>query len=49
VQLLHALLSRQSNWLVVAEPDAVCKNGVMKVVFKKVPETQPKKLNVRTE
>jgi HSP20 family protein len=32
-----------------AEPDAVCKNGVMKVVFKKVPETQPKKLNVRTE
>jgi HSP20 family protein len=32
-----------------AEPDAVYKNGVMKVSFNKVPETQPKKLNIRTE
>lgn len=32
-----------------AEPDAVCKNGVMIVTFNKVPETQPKKLTVRTE
>jgi len=32
-----------------SEPDAVCKNGIMKVTFNKVPETQPKKLNVRTE
>ena len=32
-----------------AEPDAVCKNGVMKITFNKVPETEPKKLTVRTE
>lgn len=31
------------------EPEAVCKNGVMKVVFKKQPEVQPKKLTVKTE
>ncbi len=31
------------------EPDTVYKNGVIKVTFHKVPETQPKKLNVRTE
>ena len=32
-----------------AEPDVVCKNGIMKVTFIKVPETQPKKLTVRKE
>jgi HSP20 family protein len=32
-----------------AEPEAVCKNGVMKVTFNKVPETQPKKLTVKKE
>jgi HSP20 family protein len=32
-----------------AEPDAVCKNGLMKVSFAKIPETQPKKLNIRKE
>jgi HSP20 family protein len=31
------------------EPDAVCKNGVMKITFPKQPEAQPKKLNIRTE
>ncbi len=32
-----------------AEPEAVCKNGVMKVSFAKVPETEPKRLSVKTE
>lgn len=32
-----------------AEPDAVCKNGIMKVTFNKIPQTEPKKINVRTE
>lgn len=32
-----------------SEPDAVCKNGVMKVTFNKLPEVKPKRLNVRTE
>jgi HSP20 family protein len=32
-----------------AEPDAVCKNGIMRVTFNKLPETAPKKLAVRTE
>jgi HSP20 family protein len=32
-----------------AEPQATCKNGVMKVTFSKVPETQPKKLTVKTD
>ncbi len=31
------------------EPDAVCKNGIMRVNFSKKPEVQPKKLNIRTE
>lgn len=31
------------------EPDAVCKNGVMRVTFKKQPRVEPKKLNIRTE
>jgi HSP20 family protein len=31
------------------EPEVVCKNGVMKVTFAKVPETQPKKLTVKKE
>lgn len=31
------------------EPDAIYKNGVMKVTFHKVPEKEPKKLTVRTE
>jgi len=31
------------------EPEAVCKNGVMKVTFAKIPEVQPKKINVRKE
>jgi HSP20 family protein len=29
------------------EPEAICKNGVMKVIFDKMPEVQPKKLNVK--
>lgn len=31
------------------EPEAVCKNGIMKVTFQKRPEVQPKKINVRKE
>ncbi len=31
------------------EPDTVYKNGVIKVTFNKIPETQPKKLTVRKE
>lgn len=31
------------------EPDTVYKNGIIKVTFNKVPETQPKKLTVRQE
>jgi HSP20 family protein len=31
------------------EPDAMYKNGVMKVTFQKQPEVQPKKLTVRKE
>lgn len=31
------------------EPEAVCKNGVMKVTFKKAPEVQPKKISVKAE
>lgn len=31
------------------EPQAVCKNGVMKVSFSKVPETQPKRISVKME
>ena len=31
------------------EPDAVCKNGIMRITFTKMPETAPKKLNVRIE
>lgn len=31
------------------EPDAICKNGVMKVTFNKLPEVQPKKLTVKSE
>jgi len=30
-----------------AEPEAVCKNGIMKVTFKKVPEAKPKKIPVK--
>jgi len=29
------------------EPEAVCKNGVMKVTFTKVPEAKPKKIAVK--
>jgi len=29
------------------EPEAVCKNGVMKVTFTKVPEAKPKKITVK--
>jgi HSP20 family protein len=32
-----------------SEPEALCKNGVMKVTFKKKPEVQPKKIAVKTE
>lgn len=32
-----------------AEPNAVCKNGVMRVTFAKVPEVQPKKITVKKE
>ncbi len=32
-----------------AEPDVVCKHGVLKVTFSKQAEAQPKKLNVRKE
>ena len=32
-----------------AEPDAMYKNGVMKVTFLKTPETQPRKINIKTE
>jgi HSP20 family protein len=31
-----------------AEPDAVCKNGIMRVTFQKLPEKQPRKINVKT-
>ncbi|MDE2312050.1 MAG: Hsp20/alpha crystallin family protein [Patescibacteria group bacterium] len=31
------------------EPEATCKNGVMKVTFAKVPQVQPKKIAVRKE
>jgi HSP20 family protein len=31
------------------EPEAVCKNGIMKVTFKKVPQTQPKKISVKVQ
>ncbi len=31
------------------EPEAVCKNGVMKVTFAKQAEVSPKKINVRAE
>ncbi|MCL5666705.1 MAG: Hsp20/alpha crystallin family protein [Patescibacteria group bacterium] len=31
------------------EPEAYSKNGVMKVVFNKKPQTQPKKINVKKE
>lgn len=30
-----------------AEPEAVCKNGVMKVTFAKIPEVKPKKIAVK--
>lgn len=32
-----------------AEPEATYKNGVMKISFSKVPETQPKKINIKME
>ena len=31
------------------EPEATCKNGVMKVAFAKTPEVQPKKITVKKE
>ncbi len=31
------------------EPEATCKNGIMKVTFTKRPEVQPKKISVRKE
>lgn len=31
------------------EPEAICKNGVMKVTFKKLPEVQPKRISVKAE
>jgi HSP20 family protein len=31
------------------EPEAVCKNGVMKVTFTKSPEVEPKKIAVKSE
>jgi HSP20 family protein len=31
------------------EPQATCKNGIMKVAFAKKPEVQPKKINVKKE
>src|SRR3989344_6381047 len=31
------------------EPEAVCKNGIMKVTFAKKPEVQPKKIAVKKE
>lgn len=31
------------------EPDTVYKNGMVKVTFNKIPETQPKKLTIRKE
>jgi HSP20 family protein len=30
-----------------AEPEAVCKNGIMKVTFAKTPEAKPKKITVK--
>jgi HSP20 family protein len=32
-----------------ADPDVVIKNGMLKATFPKLAETQPKKLNIRTE
>lgn len=32
-----------------ADPQATCKNGVMKISFVKIPESQPKKISVRKE
>lgn len=32
-----------------AEPEATYRNGIMKITFAKVPETQPKKINIKTE
>lgn len=32
-----------------SEPDASCKNGMMTIKFNKVPETQPKRINVKSE
>jgi len=32
-----------------AEPEASCKNGMMIIKFNKVPETQPKRISVKTE
>lgn len=32
-----------------AEPDAICKNGVMRITFSKIPEAEPKKISVRSE
>ncbi|HVY67556.1 MAG TPA: Hsp20/alpha crystallin family protein [Patescibacteria group bacterium] len=34
---------------IASEPEASHKNGIMKVAFKKVPEVQPRKINVRKE
>jgi len=31
------------------EPQATCKNGIMKVTFNKIPEAQPKKIAVKVE
>lgn len=31
------------------EPEATCKNGVMKVIFTKSPKTQPKKITVKSQ
>lgn len=31
------------------EPEASCKNGIMKVTFAKMPEIQPKKISVKRE
>jgi len=30
-----------------SEPEATCKNGIIKLTFKKVPEAQPKKITVK--
>jgi len=43
----HVRLPEGVSWS--TEPQASCRNGVMKVVFEKTPEVQPKKIQVKEE